>query len=489
MIGAALGLELRALLRSPLRLLVVLLVLGSGVFVIAQGRQDVRRWLQTIEAGHELQEESLTEAREHFAEGRQGPEDRPWVDLSQPRWQDWYAARRLARTPAPLAGMAFASAEAGAVTVRVNRFANPLLAQGSKIENPGLAAAGGLDLVTVLTLLLPLMILALGIDVGGYERSAGILPLIQVQSGRDRSWIAARCVAIGLLAAATGLFLGALTCVAGDAGAADFLLLALFVLAYVAVWTGLLAAVAVVARHPSQGAVAMGSAWIVLCVLVPAIGVERSAALAADDFAVDLTVEARDAGQELRDLEDEEIYARLFARFPHLEGQVPDDEESDGTRAARDGLRLIALEQRVAQRERLGQAQGRCVSLLSIASPAVAMTHALERLAGRGPEAVWAYRRAIVSAAAERTERYIRASWSAEPLDAEDFEELLAATPERLDSRATPGWEGLAFLIAWAAGLAALAGVLSPRRPGPAGARARAAPVTSLTAGATRSTR
>lgn len=476
MIGAALGLEVRTLLRSPLRLAILLLVLGSGIFVIARGQEDVRRWREAIDAGYSLQDESLEEAREHFAAERPGPEDRPWVDLSAPRWQDWYAATRMAREPSPLAGMAFASAETGAVTVRINRFANPLLAQGTKLENPVLAAAGGFDLVTVLTLLLPLMILALGVDVGGHERASGILPLIQIQSGRDQSWIFARCIAVGTIAGLAGLALSAFAAFTGGADVADGLLLSAFVLTYVAVWTSLLAVVAVIAKHPSQASVAMGSAWIVLCVLVPAVGLERSAALAADDFAVDLTVDARDAGQALRDLEDEEVLSRVLARFPELDSSVLDEEEAGGGRAARDALRLVALEQRLGRREQLGQAQARYVSLASMVSPAVAMTHSLEQLAGRGPEAAREYRRAVINAASIRMERYILASWNAEPLGVEDFEELVASTPSRLSPRVDPSWGDLSILVFWAAALAALAGVLAPGRPklasAPAGTRA-----------------
>ena len=460
MIRAALGLELRTLVRSPLRMLVLILTLATGIFVLVQGQRDVGRWQEAIEAARAEQEESLAEARAFFAADQLGPEDRPWVDLSQARWQDWYAATRLVREPASLAGIAFASPEAGAVAVRINRFANPLLAQGARIENPELVAAGGLDLVTVLALLLPLMLLAMGVEVGGHERASGILPLVRVQSGRDRSWLCARCMAVGIIGATTGLALVAVASIAGGAELGDGLAFGGLVLAYVALWTALLAAVALVARHPSQGAVLLGAAWITLCVLVPAIGVERAAALAADDFGLDLTVEARDAGQALDELEEEDLFAALLQRFPDLQDHVPED-RSAGSRTARDGLRSIALEERVTRREQLGQEQASLVQLMSIASPAVAFTRALERLAGRDPEAAREYRRAVVSAAADRMQRYIASTWSSIPLGVEDFEETHAATPESMEARVSLPASQLVILAAWALALAGLAGFLS----------------------------
>ena len=464
MILTAIGLELRTLARSPLRLLVVALVLGTGLLVVLRGQQEVTAWEESLAAGEAEAQESLAEARACFEEGRPGPEDRPWIDLSAPRWQDWYAGTRLARQPAALASIAHASAEAGAVTVRVNRYANPLLATGSKIENPALAVTGGLDLVTVLTLLLPLLVLALGVEVGSQERSMGILPLIRVQSGRDRSWIVQRCLAIGLLVSAVGLTLCLAAGLAAGAGLTALLPLIATVLAYVAFWTALLATIALVARHPSQGAVALGSSWIALCVVIPALGVSRSASLAAGDFGLDLTVEARDAGGLVDELADEELLAAVFERFPALEGLQPEDVSP--RRGAEDAHEILDLERRLASREVVAQEQSRLVEQLAWLSPAIAFSGALEGLAGRGPEAAREYRQQVVSAAATRMESYVASTWRGTPLDAEDFEALVRSSATTLPSQVTPPTRALWILALWTVLLTGLASQISRTRTG-----------------------
>lgn len=462
MIRSALGLELRTLVRSPLRAFVLVLILATGALVLMQGERDVERWRGAVENARMEQDESLEEVRAFFSAGQLGPEDRPWVDLSQARWQDWYAASRLVREPAPLAGIAFASPEAGAVAVRINRFANPLVAQGSRIENPELAAVGGLDLATVLALLLPLVILAMGVEIGGQERASGLLSLVRVQSGRDQSWLVARCLAVGIIGATVGLLLAAMASVVGGASLETSLTLSVLVLVYVAFWTALLVAVACVSRHPSQGAVALGGLWIVFCVLIPAVGVERSAALAAGDYGLDLTVEARDAGAAFAELEEEALFRRLLERFPNLEDRVPEDRAS-AVSLARDGLRTIALEERVAQRELMGAEQAKLVQLMSTLSPVVAFTRALEGLAGRDPEAAREYQRAVVAAVAARTERYIESSWISDPLDAEDFEELHALAAGAIESRADLQTGVWAILIGWTILLVLVARCLGKR--------------------------
>ncbi|MCP4094318.1 MAG: hypothetical protein GY747_12810 [Planctomycetes bacterium] len=424
------------------------LVLVIGVFVLVQGQQDVDRWQDAIDTGQLAQEESIAEALGYFADGEKGPPDRSWVDLGQAHWQDMYAATRIARMPAPLSSIAFASAESGAVTVRVNRFADPLLEQGNKIENPALVAAGGLDLVTVLALLLPLLVLALGVEVGGYERSAGVLPLVRVQSGGDRTWIWARCIAVGAIAATVGLLLCFVAVLTAGADLGSGLTLTLLVLAYVAFWTALLGVVAQVSRNPSHGAVALGAAWIVFCVLIPSIGVERSAALAASDFALDLTVDARDAGSAISKMDEDDLFAGLFARFPELKGKEPTPRMS-GRRAANEGMRIAVLDARMQRREGRGDAFAQLVSKMSLATPTLAFTNALEQLAGRGPAAAREFNKAVAEAAGVRMEHAIAASWSGDPQDQDDFSDLVHSTPTRIQPP-TPIWRGsLAILLAW----------------------------------------
>lgn len=462
MIRAALGLELRTLVRSPLRLVVLILTLGVGGFVIAQGQRDVQRWREAIDAGRSQQEQSVAEARAFFDGGEAGPEDRPWVDLTKPLWQDRYAATRLAREPAPLAGIAFASLETDAVAVRISRSTDPLLAQGVEIENPELEAAGGFDLVTVLALFIPLLILALGVEVGSHERASGILPLIRVQSGGESRWLCARCAVIGGIGAAAGLVLVAAASIAGAVGLGSSLTFAGLVLCYVALWTSLLAVVALVARHPSQGAVVLGGSWIVLCILVPAVGVERAAAIGAEDLALDLTVEARGASGAARDLDDEAVFEALLHRYPRLAQDLPDERPSVSY-IERGGLGLIELEERMDQREALGREQAMLVERVSLASPVVAFTRALEGLAGRGPAAAQEHQRAVLHAVSDRVERLIAGTWRGDPLDSGDFEELLASTPEALSSELRAPKKDLVVLITWTLVFVAAAALFSRR--------------------------
>ncbi|MEM6290592.1 MAG: hypothetical protein AAGA54_04975 [Myxococcota bacterium] len=463
MIKAALRLQVRTVLRSPARLLGVVFVLAVGLFVVWQGGQDVARWNEAIAQGRRAEAETIEEARALLKAGEAGPAQRPWVDLHRAAWQDRYAAVRLAKRPAPLAGIAFASADATPAVQRIDRRADPMIAAGSRIENPALVVTGGLDLVTVLSLLLPLCVVALGVDVGGYERASGVLSLVRVQSGDDLRWIRARCIAVGVLVAGLGLLLVVSATVVLGGAAEDALRFSALVLAYVAVWTALMSLVATVARHPSHGAIALGVAWMALCVLVPAVAAERSASLVAEDFALDLTVERRNARGRAAELDADAVWSVVTARFPSLaaEATSPDPSVADD---ARDVVRLVDLEARLGAREQRGGAQRQLVERASISTPTVAFASALERLAGRGPVASLAFRRAVIEAAAARAEETLARRLRDVPLGLSDFDALVASSPTHVEPPAPGITFELAILLGWTLALLG-AGAWLGRRP------------------------
>jgi hypothetical protein len=209
------------------------------------------------------------------------------------------------------------------------------------------------------------------------------------------------------------------------------MMLLLLVFGYVVVWTTLLGVISQISRSPSHGAVTLGAAWIILCVLVPSIGVERSASLAADDFALDLTVESRNESSESYQVPNKELFASVLSRFPGLAEHVPEDRQS-ARYSAIDGLGIIALEDRMLKREARARDYRDLVARMSWWTPSLAFTSALERLAGRGPESVWNFRRSVVSAVASRMEYAIAADWKGKPLGTQNFEDIVSGTPEEI---------------------------------------------------------
>ena len=106
MLKLAAAFELRALGRGGPGAWALLAFLAVGALALVVGQRHVSHWEGAVVAAEEAAATSMEQARDHLEAGESGPEDRPWVDLAQPMWQDAYAATRIARLPRPLAGIA-----------------------------------------------------------------------------------------------------------------------------------------------------------------------------------------------------------------------------------------------------------------------------------------------------------------------------------------------------------------------------------------------
>lgn len=100
---------------------------------------------------------------------------------------------------------------------------------------------------------------------------------------------------------------------------------------------------------------------------------------------------------------------------------------------------------------------------MSMLSPTVAFSHALEGLAGRSPAAAQAFQSAVADAVATRMERSIAATWSGEALTEADFEALVAASPASIEAPASNWWSSVLTMAIWALALFAGGSLLARR--------------------------
>ena len=431
MLRMALAFELRSLLRNRVGAVALFAYILTGLFAVTMGARHVGAWEAAIETAQQAQDDSVAEATGYFERDEAGPEDRPWVDLSQSRWQNDYAATRVVRTPGPLAGIAAGSVDPAPVAFQLRSRADPLAVAGHRIENPEVAS-GAVDLIFVLTMLTPLLLGVLGLDIGGREREERIDRLVTVQAGAVRGWLVARMVAVIALASAAVGVLCVAAALVGGAGVAQTAVLLAFGVAYTFLWGGLLLVVAADAPTVRVGAFAFGALWTVICVLLPATVAELGVGRSQTDFAVSETLDAR-AQQWSAYEEDEDVRIReLYTRFPELE-QLPGaaDETLDSSlrRHTYKGSQLDRLHRGHAARLLQEQVAQSFAERASWLSPPIALTLALERVAGVGPEAASAYRSHVVDAFTERLRWIVVQAWTLQPLDRDSFDALVDKPP------------------------------------------------------------
>ena len=468
MLKLALVFELRALRRSPAGTGALIAFMAVGILALVVGQRFVSQWEEALAAAEKAQASSIEEGRGFLARGEAGPSERPWVDLAQPLWQDWYASTRVAREPGGLAAIAAGASDPAPAVFRVNRFADPLAAGGYRIENPELAA-GGIDLVFVLALLTPLLVGVLGLEIGGRERETHIDRLVVVHSGSSRPWLVARMLAVTAIAGAAALVLCLVAGVTGAADPLEMALLTIFALAYAALWGGLLLTVNARASTVRGAAFSFGALWTVLCVLLPTLAAEVALGRVQADFALAETLEARALRFDAYEQEIETVLPELYERFPQLR-QLPAAAEDPldplVSRHAYDAIVAATIDGRHAELIREDGDAQRVTRVAAWLSPTVALGLGLERLAGVGPEAATAFRQHLVDAMRGRVRWVVEKAWAKSALSAADFDALVASAPPPFRPRATRLVEPVLILALWAlvAWMVALAGLARTER-------------------------
>ena len=449
MLSLACSHELRSIARSPASVVAIVSFLLVGALAIAVGERHVAGWEDAIATARDAQATSVEQARETLARGARAPADTPRADLTQAHWQDRYAASRLARSPGPLAGIAAGAVDSAPAAFHVHWRADPLSAGGYRIENPELTA-GAIDLVFVLAVLLPLLIGVLGMGIGTRERESGLEPLIVIQAGSPRGWIVSRTIVVTGIAAAAAALLCLAAAGRGGAGPKDIAALLAFAVAYAGLWGGVMLAINARARTVRAAAFSFGALWMLLCVLVPALANEVALSEVEEDFAVATTVDAREQQWEILDSPIDQVLPAFYTLYPDLE-RLP----AQARLSRMDGHYIrgavnASLTARLQARELEQQAEAaRLTETTAWLSPTIALSLGSERLAGVGADAGRAYRAAIGDAVQARVDLVTERAWERRALDADDFEAMVASTPDAFRAQPERLAAPLVMLATW----------------------------------------
>ena len=310
----------------------------------------------------------------------------------------------------------------------------------------------------------PLLIGVLGLGIGGHEREERIDRLVIIQSGSLQSWLVARMIAVSAIAGLAVLLLCLGAGLTGGASLSELGALAGLGLVYTALWGGLLLVVSARSRSVRAGAFAFGSLWTVLCVLLPTLGAEVGLGRLQADYALSETLEARALTYDAYEQELGEATEQLYALYPELRTMQAAADEVLAPAARRhvyDGLLVAGLSERHRDRAAQAMEAQQVAEAVAWLSPPVALTLALERLAGVGPDAASAYASYLVEAVEARVEWLLLQAWGGRSLGLPEFDALIAQSPAPFEWRPVrllgPGLLlGAWLLLGWVIGARSL---------------------------------
>ncbi|MFZ1694335.1 MAG: DUF3526 domain-containing protein [Flavobacteriales bacterium] len=427
---ATLQLALRHLLRSPGKLLALVLLLGCNLLALHTGMQELHARRERIATIEEDRRKAHDEVFTWFAEGKKGPEDRPWVDISDPFWASWHARPKAVLAPSPLLAIAPGRIADNPWFADLTYFSNAYSTRMStEISDPEHRQLGTFEWTFVLVYLMPLVLLALVFDVGGAERDRGAWTLIRSHAGSMRVWLAWRFV-IPVLAVWT-LTLLPMLFTASRAGAfAEHAQAAwaivLLATVYILFWSVLLWLAAWMASGCNDQALRGAIAYAAICLVLPgalqwAVKLQHPPSLMLGYITAD-----RVGAQAVYELERDTIVRRFYTLHPELSDTphgrdtVPNEDidwlmGSNLVSAMMDSVvgGIVAEEQ-----ARLSAMDRSTLWLPSAAIPLV-----MERLAGTDAASFLGFRMDVQRRAQAILRRITEDSWNKRRMDEEGFRE------------------------------------------------------------------
>ena len=314
--------EWKHLTRSPFKVVALALFVLAGLYGLHNGANLYYKQIAEIEKiGGDIEDERQKYIL-YYDEGKPGPENRPWIDISTPFWAIWYNGTLHFKTPSPALVYSMGQAEQYGFYKRVTFGASPYDSDMTKeIANPERLQIGTLDFSFALLFMLPLLLLILLYNLKGLEAEQGFLPLIEVQAASKNTWLLSRVAFYAglLLLVLIGLLLyGAMLTEIFTHAKAAFGQILLHSFLYLMFWSVIYYFILRNGKYIMGNTLKMVGIWLVIAFIIPAsvhqwISIEKPA-----NLMTDLIDAKREKRQQLYDLPDSVFQAKLHAMFPEV---------------------------------------------------------------------------------------------------------------------------------------------------------------------------
>ncbi len=421
------------LLRSPGKLIALVLLLGCTIIALRGGLKELelrKDRIAAIEADRSKEHEMVLT---WFAEGRKGPEDKDWVDIRDPLWCSSYARLKAYLAPSPMLAIAPGRSADSPWFADLEYYSNAYSTElRTEIADPEHRQLGTFDFVFVLVYLMPLFLLALVFDLGGAERDRGALVLIRLHSTDLRSWLARRFVppvlAVWLVTILPMLAAGAQAGAFAEQPRA-LLVIALLATAYLLFWAAVLGLAAWMSRGSNDQALRGAIAYTAICLVIPGALQWGAKLQHPPSLMVDYITADRVGAQAVYELDADTIQRRFYAARPDLRSTpygrdtVPNENIDWMMSSALVSQMMDSVVQELVQAER---ARLRSVERASWWVPSMAIPLLMERTAGTSAVHHLAFRMQVQEGGKRILERNMKDSWNKRVMDAEAFKQYAA---------------------------------------------------------------
>lgn len=305
--------------RNSFKLVSVILFVIAAIYSLQNGLQLYQTDTTEIEKINKEKNEANTKVLEWFDQGKIGPEDRSWVNITQPFWAVYYASTNAIKKPLPIMPFSIGQAEQFGYYKQVTTWSTVYDADLSEeIANPERLALGTLDFGFVFLCLFPILIIILLFNIGGTERDLNFIKLLEMQSGSIQKWLLVRylfyfvfCISLLLLLLVPyNIYLKV-----EFSSAINYYIVCII---YTLLWFLLFYFIALYGKSSSAQSLKMVGIWLLICVLLPGTIHQVNNLKFGSNLMTDYLDANRKDTYALFDLKPEVIKEMVTAAYPEL---------------------------------------------------------------------------------------------------------------------------------------------------------------------------
>ena len=314
--------EWKHFIRSPFKIIAMVLFVLASIYGLHNGAALFEKQSAELSKIEEKIEEERESWVVHYEKGEKGPQDRPWVDISEPFWAVYNTPIYHFKRPSSALVYNIGQAEQYGFYKEVD-FGDSVYDADmtEEIANPERLQSGTLDFAFVALYLLPLLLLIFLYNIKGAEADKGFLPLIYSQTGKEHVWLLARVAFYGalLLVSIVGLMTyGAMLTGVFASASASILQISYWLTLYLIFWLVIYTLILHYGNSSIGNTLKMLGVWLLFAFIVPAtvhqwISIKEPASLMTEFIDV-----KRDETDKLWEEPEEVIETRINEIYPEL---------------------------------------------------------------------------------------------------------------------------------------------------------------------------
>ena len=311
--------ELNHFLKTKTKVVSYLFFILACIYSLFNGFQLHDKQLNTIKNIKEQETESLAKVLNWFENDLSGPEDRSWVDITDPYWAIRYSPTYVIKEPSLLLPLGIGQAEQYGYYQKLSIWSSPLDNDiVEEISNYERLINGNIDFSFLILFLLPLLIIILTYNVRGLESDLKFHDLVSVQVGDYKKWVFYRLLfyAVLILFSVDCLFLS--VAIINNVFSYQFFELIILSNFYILIYFISFYLIIIKSNGSISVAFKMIALWLTFCVLVPGAVHQYINLKYPTNYMTDFLDANRKDTYDVFKLSKEELNEQLIEIYPEL---------------------------------------------------------------------------------------------------------------------------------------------------------------------------